>query len=353
MTGASQAGDSPTIAVVVPVYNGARFLGRSIPALRRSDPDVSVVVVDAGSTDGSGDLAEALGVKVIRLAQREGPARARNVGVEHTTAEIVLFVDADCVAHRDVVARVRAAFATDPELVSLTGSYDADPPDPGFFSQYMNLRHRYHHQRARTQGASFWTGCGAVRRNAFLGVGGFDATRYPRPQIEDIELGVRMSRAGRCCLDPGLEVTHLKVWTLASVVSTDIFQRALPWSRLIFETRSMHNDLNTAFRHRLAALLSPGVLVAPVLIAAAGSEGAPVVVVGGGVLWLLVATALAADMFGFLRRLRGTRFALWASLFHQIHLSYSAAAFSWCAFDRLRTLVFGARSEPGHWRGSA
>ena len=69
------------LAVVVPAYDAARFLGRSLPALRGAGPDLPVVVVDAGSTDETGALARELGARVVRLPVREGPAGARNAGV--------------------------------------------------------------------------------------------------------------------------------------------------------------------------------------------------------------------------------------------------------------------------------
>ena len=105
------------------------------------------------------------------------------------------------------------------------------PPDPGFFSQYVNLRHHFVHQRARREDATFWAGCGAVRRTLFLRADGFDADRYPRPSIEDTELAARIRKFGATKLDPDLQVTHLKRWTFRSMVETDIFSRAVPWAR--------------------------------------------------------------------------------------------------------------------------
>ena len=126
----------------------------------------NVIAVDAGSLDESAAVAERHRVRVVRLPERAGPARARNEGARHSSADVLLFIDSDCVAHADCIDRVRAAFRGDPGLASLTGSYDVAPSDPGFFSQYVNLRHHFVHQRARREDATFWAGCGAVRRTA-------------------------------------------------------------------------------------------------------------------------------------------------------------------------------------------
>jgi GT2 family glycosyltransferase len=331
---------TPEVVVVVPAYNAARFLRSTLPALQRADRDTPVVVVDAGSTDDTAAVAVALGAHVIRLPQREGPARARNAGVAETAEDVILFIDADCVAHPDVIDRVREAFRGEPHLVGLTGSYDANAPERNFFSEYMNLRHHFFHQRARRANATFWAGCGAVRRAAFLEVGGFDAERFPSPQIEDIELGVRLRRIGRTRLDPDLEVTHLKRWNLRSVVETDIRRRAIPWTRLILETGEMPDDLNLGWSQRIASLLAPFALAAP-----------------GAAIWgvcttrweiaavaatLLVASlVLHADMLRCCAGARGWGFALRAWLFHQVHLVYSSLTMALCI---LQHLVRGLRS---------
>jgi GT2 family glycosyltransferase len=312
------------VAVVIPAYNAAPHLSRVVPAARAAAGDEAVVLVDAGSTDGTAELAVALGAQVVRLPRRAGPAEARNAGAGQVEAEVLLFVDSDCVLAPDAVDRVRRAFAEDVELASLTGSYDAEPADRGFFSSYMNLRHHYTHQRARREPAGFWAGCGAVRRAHFEAVGGFDAERYPRPQIEDIELGGRLARVGRTRLDPELQVKHLKAWSLRSVVETDIRQRAIPWSRLILDLGHLPNDLNLRTSQRIAAALAPFALIAFV-------AGPIAIATGPG--WLALASlavvllslGLHGGMLRCFVRERGITFGIGAWAFHQVHLCYSAA----------------------------
>ena len=331
------------VSVVVPAYNAEAHLPEVVPAVQRGGPDESVIVVDAGSTDSTARVAEELGARVIRLPQREGPAKARNVGAREASAEVILFIDSDCVAHPDVVDRVRAAFAEDPDLVSLTGSYDAAPPEPGFFSQYMNLRHHFTHQVAQREPATFWAGCGAVRRDAFLRLGGFDAERFPRPQIEDIELGQRLGRLGKSRLDPDMNVTHLKRWTARSVVETDVLRRAVPWSRLILESGEVPNDLNLRSSQRIAAAIAPLALLAP-LAAIAFALGGSATGALASLALIGFSVALNRSMLVFFAKQRGLPFAVAGWAFHQVHLFYSAATFAVCTFQHhLRS--FGARSS--------
>ena len=318
-----------SLAVVMPAYNAAGLLPRTLRAALDAAAGGTVLVVDPGSTDRTAAVAEELGATVVRLPVRAGPARARNIGVAHVEADIVLFVDADCALAEDVVARVRGAFEAEPELVSLTGSYDSAPPDPGFFSQYMNLRHYYTHHRARRTPATFWAGCGAVRRDAFLAAGGFDERRFPRPQIEDIELGYRLRAAGNTRLDPSLQVTHLKRWTLWSTVYTDVVERGIPWAQLMLEQEEVPDDLNLRLSQRVAAALAPLALLAiPALLWSAVTARWPLVIVAS--LLLGCSIALQRGFIAELLRLRGVNFALRAWLFHQVHLTYSGVIFCGC-----------------------
>lgn len=318
--------DSIEVAVVIPVKNGGAYLRRVLPPLL-AGTECRIVVVDDGSTDDTGDVARSFGAEVLRNEESMGPAGARNMGVEQTESDVVLFIDADCVPHPGLVDRVREAFEDDSELVSVTGSYDSLPWAQGFFSQYMNLRHHVVHQQARQEGATFWTGCGAVRRSAFLEAGGFDVVRFPTPQIEDLELGMRLRKVGRTKLDPRMQVTHLKNWTLKSVVQTDIRDRGLPWTKLILDSGEMPNDLNLKTSQRFAAMLSPLVLLGLMALPWILWTRTWLALLGVGVL-VAAAVWINLSLLKDFARIRGLAFATGAGLFHQVVLSYSATTFA-------------------------
>jgi GT2 family glycosyltransferase len=247
------------LSVVIPVYNGGPQLKRCLDALLASDfRNYEIIVVDDGSTDGGAAAAsKARGVEVLELDSRRGPAAARNRGSAQARGGIIFFVDSDVVVRGDTLARVVAHFRRSPGLAAVFGSYDDAPAAPNFVSQFKNLLHHFVHQQSSTEAATFWAGCGAIRREALEAVGGFDERKYNRPSIEDIELGHRLRRAGfRIILDRGLQVTHLKRWTLTSMLRADIFDRALPWSELILRDGGMINDLNLRVSDRVSAALA-------------------------------------------------------------------------------------------------
>lgn len=337
----------PTLAVVIPAANAAAYLPDLLAAL--AAPGVlcagdEVLVVDDGSDDDTAATARAtaatLGLPCRVLATprpRSGPAIARNLGALAAAADVLLFLDADVLPHADTVARVRAAFAADPGLDALFGSYDDRPTDPGFLSQYKNLFHHYVHQHASEQAGTFWSGCGAIRREVFLRLGGF-TDEYGRPCIEDIELGYRLARqGGRIRLDRQLLVTHRKRWTALGLLRSDICDRGIPWAELILRHRAFLNDLNLQTHNRVSVAT-----LWLLLISLAASPWVPglLVVAAAAALLLL---ALNWPLYRWFARKRGLGFALRVIPWHWLYYGYNAVAFALGAWRYTRSAF--ARGE--------
>ncbi len=306
----------PLISIIIPVYNAAETLGRCLDAVNNSTHrDFECLVADDGSWDESPDIAAEKGARVVSIAGRHGPAYARNVAAESAQGEILLFIDADVCIQPDTVAQVIEAFAEDPKLDALIGSYDDEPAATNFVSQYKNLMHCFVHQQGKRRASTFWTGCGAIRRAVFLDSGGFDK-RYTRPSTEDIELGARLIRAGhKIELEPSLKVKHLKHWTLMGLLESDIRDRAIPWTLLMLRERHIPNDLNVQWSQRVSVAL---MYLAPstVLVYWPVSVGLVAVVI-----------AMNHRFYRFLAGRRGVFFAVRAVPLHLLYFIYSGAAF--------------------------
>ena len=179
---------------------------------------------------------------------------ARNAGAGRASGEILVFVDADVAVHSDAFSRIRARFEADPALTAIFGSYDDAPSAPGVVSTFRNLLHHHVHQESAGTASTFWAGLGAIRREAFEAVGGFDELRFPYPSVEDIDLGMRLAaRGARIELDPRIQGTHLKAWTLWSMLRTDLVGRGIPWVVLLLRHRASINTLNLGWTHRFSA----------------------------------------------------------------------------------------------------
>lgn len=85
------------VSFIIPCFNGERFIAEAIDsALRQTWPDVEVIVVDDGSSDGSADIMRSYAerIRVVRQENRGLPA-ARNSGIAACTGEFLCFLDAD------------------------------------------------------------------------------------------------------------------------------------------------------------------------------------------------------------------------------------------------------------------
>ena len=303
----------PIVSVIVPARDAEACLPGCLEALRASRrvPDEIIVVADGGSRDGTVEAARRLGVRVLELPKRLGPGGARNEGVAISRGDILVFVDADVCVLPDAIGALVRTFEEDPGVDAAFGSYDRKPGRSNLASQYKNLLHHFVHQRASEEAETFWAGLGAVRRRAFEEIGGFDAARYRRPSIEDIEFGNRLHSAGRRIrLVKEAQGSHMKRWTARGVWRSDILDRGMPWTELILTTGHMPRDLNLGTRHRIGVAAT----VLGFLCLASGPFFPPLFLVAG----LAFAAALLAggDVLRFFAKERGVSFALRAAPFH-------------------------------------
>ena len=182
-------GRAPRVSVVVPCHDMAATLGETLAsvAAQRLDGDVEVIVVDDGSTDGSGALAASLGATVLRQPASGHPAHARNTGFAAACAPYVLPLDADDLLEPGFLAATVAALDVDrsagfaygdvrefgggqPDELHVTSGYD-----------FVELTHRNRHGSASL-----------VRREAWQAVGGYDAS----VGYEDWDLWLGLGQAG-------------------------------------------------------------------------------------------------------------------------------------------------------------
>lgn len=319
----------PTISVIMPAYRAEHLLPKVLPPLLemlKAGEVSEVIVVDDVSPDGTADLAEEMGARVLRMPQNGGPGAARNLAAQEAVGDILWLVDSDVIAHPGGPAAIRAGFAQE-NVQAVFGRYDDAPGGP-WFSRYKNLMHRFYHSDRQRDVTTFWAGCGAIRADTYRRLGGFDIETYKVPSIEDIEFGNRIhADGGRILILPDLQGKHLKVWSVQNGIHTDIFRRALPWSRLLISREGLTNDLNIGQGERIRAG-----------VAGLFFLSLPAFVIEPELWWLtlgLVALIgwLNRELFGFFRENGGLGFALKALAYHQVYYVYSASCFAWCLFE--------------------
>lgn len=196
--------DPARISVVVPTYNRLDRLRRVLRSLAdQSLPagSIEVIVVSDGSTDGTeryltqGDLPRE--VKPV-LQQNRGPAAARNNGVRHASAPLVLFLDDDVIPSRTLVEEHLRAHADRPGAVVIGPMLTPDdhPMSPWVSWEQRMLYKQYDAMDAglyTAKARQFYTGNTSVSRELFEVHGGFDETFR---RAEDIELAYRLADDG-------------------------------------------------------------------------------------------------------------------------------------------------------------
>jgi glycosyltransferase involved in cell wall biosynthesis len=249
-----------TVSVVVPVYNQAAFLTRAIASLYAQDLPAArfeLIVVDDGSTDGSGDAARRLaatwsGVTRVLTKRNGGPASARNLGVAQSHAKIVAFMDADCRAAPNWLSSlVRTLTETNAAAV---GGPIVNAASTNWVASYINASGLYRHRTRRGKVDYLLTANVAFRRSALLEVDGFSEGAW----AEDADLSFRLRAAGHTMLlaDDGI-VMHYGSPTSVRALARELYRYGYGSYAQSHQWGGKRSPLREFIRHAGAVALSP------------------------------------------------------------------------------------------------
>ena len=207
----------PLYSVIVPAYQAAGNLGLCLDALNAQTVAralYEVIVVDDGSTDGTGAIARRAGAQVI-VQRNAGAAAARNAGAAVARGDLLLFTDADCAPVPGWVAALVAPFV-DEHVAGAKGTYLTCQHE--IVPRFTQLEYEDRYDRmAGAETIDFVdTYSAAYRREIFLANAGFDpAFRFD----EDQEFSFRLTEKGyRLVFAPAAQVYHRHNPTLAAYI---------------------------------------------------------------------------------------------------------------------------------------
>jgi cellulose synthase/poly-beta-1,6-N-acetylglucosamine synthase-like glycosyltransferase len=206
---------SPSVTVVVPVWNGEETIQQLLESLQKLDYDrnkVDVIVVDGNSVDKTQEIVKKYPVKLI-IENRRGLNRARNTGIKCGNGEIIAFTDSDCIVPKNWITKIVENFK-DPKVSCVGGS--AKALDSDFVSQYadnsiVRLMPCFTKREELEKVKPFFrhpAGCNmAYRRRVTEEVGYFDENiQYG---FDEVEFADRVCSAGyKMVLDPEVFVWH-------------------------------------------------------------------------------------------------------------------------------------------------
>ena len=244
---ADVASRGPDVSVIVVSWNGRRYLEACLRAVEEQhDVRTEIVLVDNGSTDGTGDLVRAMfpRVRIVRLDQYRGFAGGNNAGAHEARGEFLAFLNNDTVPESNWLSTLRLGIDRDAGFALATSRivYMHDPgvidsAGDGLFRAGAAFK-RHHGERVETAEAPMevFGVCGAaclMPRAVFEELGGFDADFFA--SHEDVDLSYRARLHGyRCRYVPAALVRHHGSATLGTISPFAVFhgQRNLEWMYL-------------------------------------------------------------------------------------------------------------------------
>ncbi|GAA1761601.1 bifunctional polysaccharide deacetylase/glycosyltransferase family 2 protein [Luedemannella helvata] len=238
--------DEP-VSVIVPAFNEKENIANTVRSLATGDyPAIEVIVVDDGSTDGTGDIVTGLNLPNVRLVRvpNGGKPFALNVGVAWARHELIIMVDGDTVFEPDSIRALVQPFG-DPTVGAVAGNVKVSNRGT-VVGRWQHIEYVIGFNLDRRLYELF--GCiptvpgaiGAFRRRALRDVGGVS----DRTLAEDTDLTMAITRAGWRVVYEG----QARAWTEAPATLGQLWRQRYRWS---------YGTMQAMWRHR-GALTEPG-----------------------------------------------------------------------------------------------
>ncbi len=226
----------PTVSVIIPVHNGEKTIGRCLSAIldqRYPSDRMEVIVVDNGSHDATPRIAKEHPVRYVHEA-RIGVSAARNTGIRHARGEILLFMDADCIADRNLILEHVVAHIHfrehDPSIAAIGGGIEGENKNywaacDDFFSWFL-----FHPCCKPSMTAFHSTANLSVSRSALSPSDRFDESL---DYAEDFVFCASLAKKGlRVYFHPRAKITHVNRTSLR-----DAILHSRSWTKTQFQIR--------------------------------------------------------------------------------------------------------------------
>lgn len=233
------------VSIIIPSRNAEATIGECLKAAFASNyKDFEVIVVDDFSSDNSLELIKQFPCKCIQLTDHSGASIARNVGVQHSSGEILFFTDADCLLKEDDLTIAVETFLSAGSNVIVGGTYTIQPVDDTFFSRFQSIFIHYSESRNTENPDYLATHAMIIGTLDFKKSGGFSENYLPI--LEDVEFSHRMRRKGyRLKLNPMIQVRHIFGYALTESMN-NAFRKSMYWTIYSIKNKDLFKDSGTA-----------------------------------------------------------------------------------------------------------
>jgi len=254
-------------SIVIPTYNSRSMLERSLNSINKIDyPDFETIIVDDGSTDDTAAMVKMFdNVKYVKQTN-QGPAAARNKGVEEAQGELILFTDSDCVLPPDILSDYTKHFS-DNKYAGMGGGYQTLNKDSKV-ARYIGFEIEFRRENAKKmETRAFGTYNSMFRKKALLDIGGFD-TSFKTASGEDFDLCYRLADKGyKLGFDPDIVVFHEHPNSIAKYLKQQ-FKRGETRTKNIFKHKKKaisdnYVEKNVEWQPVIAAGIILGILLLP------------------------------------------------------------------------------------------
>jgi glycosyltransferase involved in cell wall biosynthesis len=212
----------PVISVIVPVFNGERFIREALESIvSQGYPSLEIIVIDDGSTDTTKDIIEELPFEVRYFRQDNlGPAAARNKGIREATGEFVAFIDVDDLWPENNLTMLAKELLADKDIDVIHGYAQ--------LARYNDVTHECEYAGNPAESFPCYIGAALYRRSVFTKVGLFDPTLlfgedtdwFKRAEelkvnirrLEEVTLIVRRHGKNMTSAKDMVELNHLRVF---------------------------------------------------------------------------------------------------------------------------------------------
>jgi len=163
-------GEKPLISVILPVHNSEKYLRDALHSVFNQDyTPIEIIIIDDGSTDGTSQIVKEYAGKVqYTFQQNQGPAAARNLGIQKANGDFITFIDADDLWPEDKLKHQMGCFEQYPETEIVQGLVKrADLSIPDEYAKNNGDEQLFIHSNL---------GAMIIRKAVFTKVGVFDET---------------------------------------------------------------------------------------------------------------------------------------------------------------------------------